>query len=255
MLYNPTRKSFPALSVTGKECSLNCKHCQGIYLKHMIPISPEGLYNLCMNNNLKGALISGGCDSNGKVPLDNFLPVIKRIKEESDLLINVHTGLVNEREAKLLKKSSIDCVSFDFVIDDKIIKDVYNLNRISRDYIKTIRILSKYLNVAPHLCIDLNFGKSGKEMEALKVLSRFKIKKLVLLVLKPTRGTEMENVKIDLENVYNVFEKASEFENVSLGCMRPRNEEIEKKAFKLGFDIAKPSFIKGNMKEVCCVFR
>jgi len=111
------------------------------------------------------------------------------------------------------------------------------------------------LNVAPHLCIDLNFGKSGKEMEALKVLSRFKIKKLVLLVLKPTRGTEMENVKIDLENVYNVFEKASEFENVSLGCMRPRNEEIEKKAFKLGFDIAKPSFIKGNMKEVCCVFR
>jgi len=254
MLYNPTRKSFPALSVTGKECSLNCKHCQGIYLKHMIPITPETLYNLCTNNNLKGALISGGCDFNGKVPLDNFLPVIKRIKEETDLLINVHTGLVNEKVAKELKRAKIDCVSFDFVFDDKIIKDVYNLNRTSRDYIKTMKILSKYLNVAPHLCIDLNFGKSGREMEALEVLSKFKIKKLVLLVLKPTRGTEMENVKIDLENVQNVFEKASEFENVSLGCMRPRDEKIEKKAFKLGFDIAKPSFIKGDMKEVCCVF-
>ena len=254
MLYNPTKRSFPALSVTGRECSLNCKHCQRIYLKHMIPVTPESLYTLSMDNNLKGALISGGCDPHGKVPLDSFLPVIKKIKEETDLLINVHTGLVNEREAKMLKKAKIDCVSFDFVIDNRIIKNVYNLNRTPEDYIKTIKILSKYLNVAPHVCIDLNFGKPGKEIEALEILSRFNIKKLVLLVLKPTRGTEMENVKIDLENVFNVFEKASEFEKVSLGCMRPRNEEIEKKAFKMGFDIAKPSFIKGDLKELCCVF-
>jgi len=254
MLYNPTKKSFPALSVTGRECSLDCKHCHKIYLRHMIPITPESLYTLCMNNNLKGALISGGCNPDGKVPLDNFLPTIKKIKEETDLLINVHTGLVDEREAKMLKRARIDCVSFDFVIDDKVIKDVYNLNKSPRDYIKTMKVLSKYLDVAPHVGIDLNFGKRGKEIEALKILSKFKIKKLVLLVLKPTRGTEMENVEVDLENVYNVFEKASEFENVSLGCMRPRNEEMEKKAFKLGFDIAKPSFIKGEMKEVCCVF-
>jgi uncharacterized radical SAM superfamily protein len=254
MLYNPTKKSFPALSVTGRKCSLDCKHCQEVYLKHMIPVTPESLYALCMNDHLKGVLISGGCDSRGKVPLDNFLPIIKKIKEETDLLINVHTGLVNEKEVRTLKKTNIDCVSFDFVIDDNILKNVYNLNRTSRDYIKTMKVLSKYVNVAPHLCIGLNFGKSGKEIEALEVLSEFKIKKLVLLVLKPTKQTEMENVEVDLENVYNVFEKASEFENVSLGCMRPRNEKIEKKAFKLGFDIAKPSFVRGVLKEVCCVF-
>lgn len=254
MLYNPTKNAFPAVSVTGTNCALNCKHCGGIYLKHMIPVTQDSLYDLCMDKHLKGVLISGGSTLTGRVPLDLFLPIIKRIKEEKDLLINVHTGLVTKKDVKALKKAHVDCVSFDFVIDRNILKNVYGLDKTPRDYINSLKILAKHVNVAPHLCIGLNYGRVVKELEALKILSQYPIKKLVLLVLKPTKGTPMENVDVNIEGVCKVLEKAAEFERVALGCMRPRNEKIEKRAYELGFDIAKPSFLKGKSKNVCCVF-
>ena len=33
-IYNPTKK-FPAISITGSECALNCEHCNKKYLKGM----------------------------------------------------------------------------------------------------------------------------------------------------------------------------------------------------------------------------
>ncbi len=254
MLYNPTNRLFPAVSVTGEQCALNCKHCGGVYLQHMTPVMPESLLTLCRRENLNGVLISGGYTQQGKVPLSPFLPAIRTLKEEKDILINVHAGLINEQEVKALKKAGVDCVSFDFVVDEDVLRTVYGLERTPEEYVKSLKIASKYVGVAPHLCIDLNFGKAGRELEALDILSSIDIQKLVLLVLKSTPGTAMENVAIDKKHVLDVFEKASEFDKVALGCMRPRDREIEQKAYELGFDIAKPSFIKGDSKNVCCVF-
>ena len=43
---NPYR--FPAVSVTGKFCELQCKHCRGTLLRSMVEVrSPEELYELC----------------------------------------------------------------------------------------------------------------------------------------------------------------------------------------------------------------
>ena len=253
MLYNPTKRTFPPISVTGRNCALSCSHCQGVYLRHMIPATPETLYDLCTQETLNGILLSGGFTREGKVPLIPFLPAVRKIKEERKILINAHTGFVSEKEAKMLGKARIDCVSFDFVTDESVIRNVYGLSSKPREYVRTMEILSRDLTVAPHLCIGLNYGKDSGELKALDILSEMTIEKLVLLVLKPTAGTPMENVEIDRDHLFTVFEKASEFPNVSLGCMRPHDEEIERRAAALGFDIARPSFVRGRKKNLCCV--
>jgi hypothetical protein len=220
----------------------------------MIPVTPKSLYDLCTRDHLRGVLVSGGFTMEGQVPLTPFLPTIKKIKEKRDILINVHTGLVTDAGAKMLRKTGIDCVSFDFVIDRGILNNVYGLQKDPEDFIRSMRILSQYLDVAPHLCIGLNWGKVEKELDALKILAGMRIKKLVLLILKPTPGTPMADVHVSHDDIFTVFEEASQFDSISLGCMRPRDQEIEKKADKLGFDIAKPSFIKGESRPLCCVF-
>ena len=41
-----TDKKFPAFSLTGQECRQQCKHCQGRFLKGMIPVTSEYIYRV-----------------------------------------------------------------------------------------------------------------------------------------------------------------------------------------------------------------
>ena len=87
---------FPGISVTGGDCQLNCEHCRGRLLESMIPATtPQELYDVCMDIRGKGGdgcLISGGSLKDGSVPLIEFMPVIRRIKQELQLKIVMHTG-------------------------------------------------------------------------------------------------------------------------------------------------------------------
>ena len=93
-VYNPSKR-FPAISITGSECSLHCEHCNEKYLKGMKPILTNyDLESFLMEhsqNNGIGVLISGGCDPDGTVPLKNFLDTVKKVKKKSNLIINTHT--------------------------------------------------------------------------------------------------------------------------------------------------------------------
>ena len=41
-------KKFPQISITGKLCALNCKHCKAHYLKSMITATtPEKFVKIC----------------------------------------------------------------------------------------------------------------------------------------------------------------------------------------------------------------
>ncbi len=68
--------NFIPVSITGTQCALDCDHCKGQLLKHMKSASnPESLFQICADlakKNAKGVLVSGGCDSAGKVPLTDF---------------------------------------------------------------------------------------------------------------------------------------------------------------------------------------
>src|SRR5208337_3335084 len=75
--YCSSPTNFPTISVTGKACASNCKHCGGKLLETMhSAVSPEELYDLCVKlkqDGAQGCLISGGCLPNGSVPLDGFV--------------------------------------------------------------------------------------------------------------------------------------------------------------------------------------
>ncbi|MFQ6088595.1 MAG: radical SAM protein [Candidatus Methanofastidiosia archaeon] len=263
--YYPSER-FPTISVTGDRCNLNCLHCEGKFLGHMIAVEPSKLYEFCSKlekEGSRGCLISGGFDSFGKVPLpyDGIL----KVKKKTNLMLNVHTGIVEKEDVLKIKESKIDCVSFDFVWDDEIISKVFGLNRTKEDYLKSLKLLKGLdINVVPHLCIGLNFGKVQKEFEALMILKELGFEKVVLIIFKSRKGTAMEDVPLDVSKVLEVLKFSREnFKKVILGCMRPRIGELEE--FALCFDgIVAPSkslrekalklSLDVEEKYLCCVF-
>ncbi|AAL81282.1 radical SAM protein [Pyrococcus furiosus DSM 3638] len=261
---------FPSISVTGNYCALNCAHCGRHYLEGMKKITRLNLVDKCVEMEKEGyvgCLLSGGMDSRLKVPLDKFKDEIREIKEKTRLKINAHVGFIDEDDLEWLKY--IDVVSLDFVGDNEVIKRVYKIDKTVNDYLKILDILTKErIKVAPHITIGLDFGRIHWEYEAIDLLSEYPIDVLVLNILIPTPGTEMENVKVSMEEALNVVRYArEEFKGeLSIGCMRPFGrwrEEFDKRAILIGVDrITNPprkviewakQFRKVEIHFECCV--
>lgn len=247
-IYTPGKR-FPAISLTGSQCALSCEHCNKKYLKNMHPITNnKDLRSFLLKLSKEGgtgALISGGCLPDGSVPLLNYIESIQSIKNETDLIINAHTGLIDENSAKKLAEAKVDIISFDLNLDDEIIKDIYHLDKNLEDYIKVLNILRKYkLNIVPHICIGLHYGKLHKELETIRYLkdSDLNPSLIVLIALIPPNDTkrkfEIPN-PIDIAKVISIIRFVFPRTEISLGCMRPRGAlklEIEKMAFKAGIN-------------------
>jgi uncharacterized radical SAM superfamily protein len=245
-IYIPNKK-FPAISITGAQCKLNCEHCNRKYLDGMRDLQTnEGLKSFLYEhyrNDGVGALISGGCDVDGSVPLLGFVDTIKEIKRNTNLIINVHTGLLDEITAKSLAEAKIDMVSFDITMDKDAINEIYHLDREREDYKNSIELLKKYdLNIVPHICVGLYFGKLHKELEALKYIkeSGFKPSLIVIIALIPPKDKEnkfREPSSIEIAKIIAVARFLFPESEISLGCMRPKagvKIEIEKYAIQAG---------------------
>ena len=245
-IYNPTKK-FPAISITGSECALNCEHCSKKYLKGMKQILGEKdleqfLLNLSKNDGI-GALISGGSDLDGSVPLLNFLDTIKKVKKETNLIINTHTGLLKEETAIKLAEANVDIVSFDVNMDEEVIRDIYHLDVDLDEYRKAIELLQKYnLSVVPHVCVGLHFGKLHKEIESIKFIKETLLNPslIVVIALIPPKNSKVKFETPQPEVIAKVIALIRFiFPNteISLGCMRPRGNiklEVEKYALRAG---------------------
>jgi len=240
---------FPSLSLSGTACSLHCKHCNRVYLRDMIDVSsPEKLLSTCKKLKERGAvgvLLSGGCKKNGEmINLRGFLPAIKRVKEETDLIIKLHTGIVDRELAEGIAGAEVDIASVEVVGSDRAIRYVFGLNLKVDDYRRTLENLrdAGVKHIVPHVCIGLNAGRIDGEYSAIDIIKdTVKPSVFVLIVLKPTKGTEFERAKIpDPEDVYRIVRYAKESfpdVDISLGCMRPRTKgriEIERKALMAG---------------------
>jgi uncharacterized radical SAM superfamily protein len=250
-LYRPGR-AFPAVSVTGDACGLQCDHCRAHYLKGMRPVAgAEDLLKLAKGIGAEGAegmLVSGGCDKDGKVPLGPFLPAIKWIKQETRLQINLHTGLVDADEAYQIAESRADCISFDLVQDPAVIRERLHLSIGPEAYATTLTALfsAGVKRVVPHLLVGLSGDGDVSEIAAIELAARFPIAGMVILALMPTRGTPMERERPPSDDhLLEMIERAVDALDVPvmLGCMRPRgNWELEVKAIELGVRrIAMPS--------------
>ena len=262
---------FPDVSITGPICPLGCKYCKGYYLRNMEPtLTPKKLYDAAKflaKKGAKGLLISGGFNLDGRLPIEPFLTVIKDIKREFNLVISVHSGLVDKNLAVRMKEAGVDIVDYELIMDDYVIKEVMNLkSKRSHDFVKSLEILEKYgpPYIAPHIPIGLNYGKIVKEYEAVNVISQFKPYVLIFLVFVPTKGTDMENVKpppvTDIVNVIRYGDLKVKGE-IALGCMRPWSMKftLDPLVYKLGLVsriVNPPKFMikKYGIKviEACC---
>jgi len=255
------------LTLTGTSCSLNCAHCGGHYLEHMIPW--QNAEEVLAKRGATSCLISGGCDGQGKVPLAIQSEFLARLKQKNYRL-NSHVGLVNKEEIEEISKY-VDTVSFDFVADAQTIKEVYNLSHTIDDYIQCYKNLYAQTTVFPHICIGLKGGEIKGEYETLEILEQLGVKGLVFIVFIPTKGTAYANCQPpSLEEVARVLATARiKFPHIPiyLGCMRPKGRyrgELDLLAVKSGINkivIPSPPAVKYVQQlgwqiekgEECCV--
>ncbi|MGD0994208.1 MAG: radical SAM protein [Candidatus Bathyarchaeia archaeon] len=252
--YCSSPNSFPTISVTGTSCALNCKHCGGKVLETMRPVlSPKELFELCTKlkqDGAQGCLVSGGCLPDGSVPLNQFVPALRRIKRELGLTVFVHTGIINLETAVSLMDAEVDAALIDVIGSKETIKKTYNLNVTPEDYADSLKALDKSgLNFVPHVIVGLNEGKLDGELEALQMISRVKPSALVIIAFMPIHGTAMEKAPppkpVDIAKVASVARLMFPETPLILGCMRPKGairSETDVLALKAGVDaVAFPS--------------
>jgi hypothetical protein len=249
----------PSISLSGTACALNCKHCNRVYLKHMIPATtPERLVKLCKKYRERGAvgvLLSGGCDLQGRLlNLPKFIDAIREV-HELGLIIKLHTGLVDTTLASMIADAGVDIASMEFVGDETTIRDIFGLSEITpTDYANTFSNLADagVPYIAPHIAVGLHLGKLRGEFNALEMLkTACSPSTIAIIVFRPTKNTALAAVSPpSAEAVGLVVRKARilfPHTKLVLGAMRPRSSSrndpdinvrynIELAALKTGVD-------------------
>lgn len=222
---------YISISITGSQCDLMCEYCKGRYLKGMKNvITPKQLYDLVKHlskEGVRGILISGGFNREGYLPIEPYIEVIKEIKKDFNILVSVHTGLINKSLATRLREAKVDVVDYELVIDERVIRDVMHLSsRSGDDFLKTYEMLATYgpPHVIPHILIGANYGLITKEFEAVDIAKTTSPEVMVFLIIKPTEGTPMQSVRIpDNHSILELIGYARQSFNgeIAIGCMRP----------------------------------
>jgi len=241
----------------------------------MYPINkPKQLLTLCTKLKKEGALvclISGGCLSNGSVPLAQFLPAIAEIKNKSELLIFTHTGIIDLANAKDLKNAGVDAALIDIIGDDQTIHQIYNLNLTTQHFEASLKALHEAkIAFIPHVIVGLDNGKLKGEFSALKMIAKYNPSAVVIIAFMPIPGTAMAKNSppsaIDVARIIAVARVMLPKIPLVLGCMRPKGKirrETELLSLKAGIDAivypsdstvqyAKSQKYKIKFSRVCC---
>lgn len=243
-IQNGLSGKYPAVSITGSRCDLMCDHCQGKLLEPMIPAdNPAALYETCLaleQKGHKGVLLSGGCNRNGCLPWQRFLPVIRAIKEKTRLFISAHAGFIGEKDARGLKQAGVDQALVDVIGDDASLRRIYHVPFGVDRIVSGLEALQKAdLPIVPHIVCGIDYGRMKGEQEALDIVARFKVEQVVILSLMGIPGTPVEAVNPPSpENVAELIAQARlQMPNtpISLGCARTRgNRRLEVLAVDAG---------------------
>lgn len=249
--YNGICGSYPCLSITGGHCELQCDHCKGSLLTSMIPaMTPQRLLEECSHMDERGChgvLLSGGCDSEGRLPWGPLISAIAEVKKRTRLFVSIHSGLVDKETACRLKEAGVDQALLDVVGDDETYKTVchvpFGVSRIS----STLEAFQKAgLPVIPHIVCGLYYGEMKGEKDAIDMISRFDVKQVVVVSLMRNPDEFRPVRKVMAEEVADVIAglryRMPNIE-VSLGCARERgNTRMELLALEAGVNrMALPS--------------
>ncbi len=229
------KSAWPAVSITGGDCKLQCDHCKAKILEPMLPArTPEQLWALVneqIAGGAQGMLITGGSNYRNEVEYDAYYPTIRRIKDTfPQFRIAMHTALVDMDIARRMEDSGIDAAMMDVIGSQDTITQVYHLKRTVDDFEKTLEYLvSTQLKVVPHIVIGLHYGELLGEWQALEMLRRHVPDALVLVVVMPFYATGMRPfVSPDTTQVGRFFMDArSALPEIPLllGCARPAGRD------------------------------
>jgi uncharacterized radical SAM superfamily protein len=231
--YCSSPRDFPTISITGAGCALECKHCGGKVLETMYPANtPEELLNLCLQlkrDGASGCLISGGCLSDGSVPLEKFVDIIEKVKRKLGLTVFVHTGIIDLDTAKKLRKAGVDAALIDVIGSDETIREIYNMNISVKDYEDSLSALhDSGITFVPHVIVGLHYGKLKGEFHALRMISKYKPSALVIIAFMPIHGTQMACIEppepIDIARIITAARLEFPKTPLVLGCMRPKGK-------------------------------
>lgn len=243
---------YPAVSITGPECALKCDHCEGKILASMEDVSDPGkLVEICRCLDARrhlGVLISGGCNAEGELPWEDFLPAIRQIKAETDLFVSVHSGLVDAATARGLKEAGADQALIDVIGDDDTFRQVYHLPfGVARIEASLAALDAAGLPMVPHIVCGLHYGKIRGEYRAIEMLKPYTVSQLVFVSLMGIPHTPMWKVVSPAADAVADLIAAARLALpdtlISLGCARERgNVSMEKLAIDAGVNrMALPS--------------
>ncbi len=223
------------VSLTGTACALGCAHCNGHYLQHMRPIAE------LTDTPATSLLVSGGCDRNGRVPVEASLEAVARLATGRRL--NWHVGQIDEPTMQRIAPY-VDLVSYDIVGDAETSREVYGLDLDLPDYLRTYDMLRRNVRTVPHVTLGLRGGRMSGEAAAIDALVSRSPRTLVFLVLIPTPRTRYaECTPPALDDVADLLLMARvrlPRTRLYVGCMRPRDayrEELDVLAVRAGVNV------------------
>ncbi|MEE8398789.1 MAG: radical SAM protein, partial [Desulfobacterales bacterium] len=225
-------------------CDLQCDHCGGKILDAMTPtITPEALVETCQSLERRGnhgVLISGGCSEDGDLPLAEFAPAIRQIKDTTGLMVSIHSGCLTDQDAVALKEAGVDQALIDVVGDEETFRKVYHVSFGLSSILSSMASLQKAgLPMIPHIVCGLDYGHIKGEKNAVDMISRFTVQHVVIVSLMGIPGTPMGKViPPKAQAVADIIvETRLKMPDVfiSLGCARQRgNTEMEVLAIDAG---------------------
>lgn len=246
-VYDGRRGKFPALSLTGLECGLDCLHCKGQLLTRMTPATdPKGLLETAQKAWEKGhlgLLISGGCDSRGRLPWEKFYGALAQIKAETGLTLAVHAGFVDKNQARGLRKAGVDLAMMDVIGDERTAREVYRLESLEVVRKALDALVGAGLEVVPHVVVGLDHGKIQGEAEAARMIAESGAGRIVFVVFMPLKNTAMAGVEPPpVREVINLIVRTRvDFPELvqHLGCAKPRgryHRNIDRLALRAGIN-------------------
>lgn len=228
---NGRRGKYPAVSITGDRCRLDCEHCKGHLLRTMPRTdTPEDLiaYGLrAWERGDSGLLVTGGCDDLGRLPWKEFARAISYLKSRTGLVITVHAGQLQLEAAKELRDAGVDQALVDVIGDAATAKEIYHLPDGTQSILQTMDVLARVgLEMVPHVLVGLYNGRLRGELNAVRMLKAYPLKKYAIVVIMPFKGTPMAGIQPPRPREVALFMAWARLElpglQVSLGCARPR---------------------------------
>jgi lipoyl synthase len=243
--YGGLRGRYPAVSITGTRCRLQCEHCRGRLLEPMIPaLTPELLMEKALRLRAKGAhgiLLSGGSDPEGRLPWGPFAPAVGRIARGTGMVLTAHAGFPDARDASLLRDAGVRQALIDVMGDRHTARGVYHLPSLDRVIESLDALAEKGPPLAPHIVAGLDHGRIRAETGALEILRPYRLDCLVIVVLTPLPGTPMADVSppepLDVARLLARARILMPGVPLSLGCERPRDAKgrvLESLALRAG---------------------